>query len=648
MASTNISQSGNTGALKVYVRVRETSADGNYRTLSMTVYACPEDGYGHINRDGDWKFTFSGETDGQIKGSGIINADGMVMFESDSVSVYVEPGQTFAEVNISFEARLFSSTAGIRTVTGKITKITGLSAVIESAIDSVGDFYFGSPCNIVWIPASPSFYYKLKFSIGTETYITDGINPGDTNPFTYEYEIPDDLMEQFPNSDFGTMNVSLYTYNNSSCSTQIGSTASRSFQVKIPDSVVPDIDYYGVVFENDTNDVVNSWGFGLVGHTSVKLIASAIGVRGATIVSFEIIGDYKANPIARADETNKNKAHLEYIGGKFNESGNKTFHIRCIDSRGRKSEYKKIEQVRILPYVKPEVLSLSAVINDKGTVAAEDNEVVVTATWNHDQLEGNNHSYGKIYYKQSSASTWTPHTGVIENSGDSFTLTELNLSDEKSYSIQIVVTDSVGKSDDKSSFLSTAQVLLDFRAGGKGLGVGKICESDSMEVSMDATFYNGIYVYKESKVLIEDYIKSLVLDAAYPVGTVYTSLTNINPASLFGGKWEQIQGRFLLSAGSHKETYTKENGDTTTVEYSYNAGDFGGEHMHKLTISELPKHSHGSVYSSDVEIEDGKHMGWITADPGDKIGYGEVETGGEAVHNNMPPYLVVYMWKRTE
>lgn len=55
----------------------------------------------------------------------------------------------------------------------------------------------------------------------------------------------------------------------------------------------------------------------------------------------------------------------------------------------------------------------------------------------------------------------------------------------------------------EEAFISTTEVLLDFRAGGKGLGIGKICESDAMEVSLDAKFYGGIYI---NDVPLDEYI----------------------------------------------------------------------------------------------------------------------------------------------
>lgn len=121
----------------------------------------------------------------------------------------------------------------------------------------------------------------------------------------------------------------------------------------------------------------------------------------------------------------------------------------------------------------------------------------------------------------------------------------------------------------------------------------------------------------------------LTAQGAYPVGAIYLSVTDVNPASLFGGTWERIGGRFLLGADG-----------------TYAAGSTGGEAAHQLTTSEMPSHNH----TLDNYNTTGGTTSSMTVQANDKKGYsGNVNTlytGGNKAHNNMPPYLAVYMWKR--
>jgi hypothetical protein len=126
----------------------------------------------------------------------------------------------------------------------------------------------------------------------------------------------------------------------------------------------------------------------------------------------------------------------------------------------------------------------------------------------------------------------------------------------------------------------------------------------------------------------------------YPVGSVYISFDPTDPGTLFGGTWEQIKDRFLLAAGD-----------------TYAAGSTGGEATHTLTVDEMPSHSHDfdrqqwhlsdeiSIASSDAIINWREHIERAFTDDAFK---GSVNnSGGSQPHNNMPPYLAVYMWKRT-
>ena len=119
-----------------------------------------------------------------------------------------------------------------------------------------------------------------------------------------------------------------------------------------------------------------------------------------------------------------------------------------------------------------------------------------------------------------------------------------------------------------------------------------------------------------------------IRDFIYPIGSIYMSVNNVNPTTLFGGTWVQMKDKFLLGAG---DTYTN--------------GNIGGEATHKLTYDEMPSHNHGvSGYWGTVgggQIKVGE------LNTGNLVTNNTTMSGGDKSHNNMPPYLVVNMWKRT-
>lgn len=152
---------------------------------------------------------------------------------------------------------------------------------------------------------------------------------------------------------------------------------------------------------------------------------------------------------------------------------------------------------------------------------------------------------------------------------------------------------------------------------------------------------SGWVYYRTSAELLADIgaaTVSAMLDKAYPVGSIYMSVNSANPQTLFGGTWVQIKDKFLLSAGT-----------------TYKAGSTGGEATHTLSISEMPKHAH-AMYSgngggdSTWTPSTGSYLVDSVTSSG-KTYYAQLgmdTNGGGAAHNNMPPYLAVYVWKRTK
>ena len=130
----------------------------------------------------------------------------------------------------------------------------------------------------------------------------------------------------------------------------------------------------------------------------------------------------------------------------------------------------------------------------------------------------------------------------------------------------------------------------------------------------------------------------------YPIGSIYISVNNTNPQLLFGGTWQRIKDTFLLACGD-----------------VHDSGETGGEEAHTLTVNELPEHTHDLEYSVDDGVTwDDAVLGrsGAVSNPAN-LGCSDVAdsasvyaarikaTGGGEAHNNMPPYLSVYMWKRT-
>lgn len=133
------------------------------------------------------------------------------------------------------------------------------------------------------------------------------------------------------------------------------------------------------------------------------------------------------------------------------------------------------------------------------------------------------------------------------------------------------------------------------------------------------------------------WVRSILL-MAHPVGSYYWSSDSTSPAVLFGGTWERIKDKFVLAAGD-----------------TYAAGATGGEVSHVLTVGEMPEHKHGwKGYVRPNRPGGSTQSDSIYALFGDSDaqsylnnGQGPQAAGSGQAHNNMPPYIAAYCWRRT-
>ena len=133
----------------------------------------------------------------------------------------------------------------------------------------------------------------------------------------------------------------------------------------------------------------------------------------------------------------------------------------------------------------------------------------------------------------------------------------------------------------------------------------------------------------------------------FPVGGIYISIASTDPSSIWAGTtWEQFaKGRTLVGLNSGDSNFN-------TI------GQTGGEKTHTLTTNEIPAHGHGMAHTHSYtgpntgswKVGTGKAHTWCTSAGGKTSGGASKtttdNTGSGGAHNNLQPYIVVYMWKR--
>ena len=206
--------------------------------------------------------------------------------------------------------------------------------------------------------------------------------------------------------------------------------------------------------------------------------------------------------------------------------------------------------------------------------------------------------------------------------------------------IPIATKTSLGAVKIGSNLTITSDGVLSATGGGASSNEVEISNSHPTEDTVE------LWVDLSEDGSEEDYnITNQLLEKVYPVGSIYISTNNVSPQVFLGGTWEPFAyGKTLVGVDSSE---TNPDADFSTSLKT------GGEKSHQLMLSEMPSHRHEGLRWGNIEP--------ITLNSGSTNGYNlnygggngglinsitTTLTGGSQAHNNMPPYITVYMWRR--
>lgn len=396
--------------------------------------------------------------------------------------------------------------------------------------------------------------------------------------------IASSLYAQMPNSNSMTGEIAVTTYS--------GDTVIGTSSCAIIAHVVNSNPTFAVSYEDSNSETVaitENNQYIIRNNSTLKIsVSNALALNSATLKTLTAVVNGNAYTGTLSGTTGTINV------GVVNISHDTEVTVKIVDSRGNEG----IREITVLVY---DWTLPSAIIklNRKSNYYSES---ILNVNANYASIGGKNEVTIKYRTKKVSDSSYGSYATVQNNADTNFTA-----DNEYEWNVQVNVADKLGN--------TTYNLILP-----KGIPIAYV---DIKKNSF------GVNCFPKNEKSLEINGKT-VFDMVYPVGSVYVSVNSTSPATLFGGTWVQIKDKFLLSAGD-----------------TYKAGATGGEATHVLTVDEMPRHNH----SIDNLNTSGSTTPYMTVQAQEKKGYGgNVQTfftGGGQAHNNMPPYIVVYIWQRT-
>jgi len=371
-----------------------------------------------------------------------------------------------------------------------------------------------------------------------------------------------------------------------------------SATLTVPDTLTPTVSF-------TWRDATDS-PFLLQNRSKLTLSVEASGAYGAAIRSVAVTLDGKA-----------------YTGQLLQQAGSRELAVTVTDSRGLTA--RADQTLTVTAYTQPHITLHGSRCDQDGTANDMGEFVHLTAAFTFTALDTGNRPVltlagETVYPKESgSCSTILPAPSVT------------------SPLFEATLTDGVPATATARFQLSIGYATLDFLAGGKGIAFGTTATAPGFTCAMDTDFCGkAVTGLPRPASPTAPVTKESLLELVYPVGSIYISCNDADPSLLFGGEWERIQDRFLLAAGSVA------------------AGATGGSDTHFHTLSDgaiaLINHHDGKFwfYEKDGVSFVASGSGAATgANVNAQQSAGIPLRGGTDTASTMPPYLAVYVWKRS-
>lgn len=444
----------------------------------------------------------------------------------------------------------------------------------------------GSSATITINRASTSFTHTLTYSFGS----LSGTIATKTSSTNISWTIPTTFYGQIPNSKSGTGTITCQTYNGS---TLIGSK-STSFTATVNESASKPTLSPTVSDSNTTTTALTGDSSKFIKYYSNASVATGAKARNsATLKSQKITCGAKS---------------ITSASGTINAVESGSFTFSATDSRG----YTTTQTINktLIDYIK---LTCSMEAGAPTTAG------VATL-----KISGNywNGSFGKVAntltvqyrYKAQGGSYggWTTVSATKSNNTYNATATISGLDYKTTYVFQARAVDKLATISTDEQARRTTPIF---------------------DWSKDDFNVNGTLKVNNTN----------IFDLIYPVGSIYISVNSTNPGTLFGGTWEQIQGRFLLGmSSSYPMGSTGGSKDAVVVAHTHNPANEAG-YTGFITNSKKAF----SIGDMGSQSGSGRYYPFATADFDISRNTATGSTGVSGTDKNMPPYLAVAIWKRT-